>query len=91
MVNLPGNIDVVSYRTQPRAWMDNTVFDQWLREPRAISRDTENRTRHIFMDDCSGHKRTEIFTNVLLSINTKIEFLPRNSTYLCQPLDSFII
>ena len=26
MVNLPDNIDGVSYRTQPHAWMDNTVF-----------------------------------------------------------------
>ena len=49
MVNLPDSIHGVSYRTQPRAWMDNIVFDQWLREPHAISRDAENRTRHLWI------------------------------------------
>ena len=89
MVNLPDNIHGVSYRTQPRAWMDNIAFDQWLREPCAINRDAENLTRHLFMDNCSGHEHTENVTNSLTSINTDIEFLPRNSTHLCQPLDFF--
>ena len=91
MANLPDNINGVSYRTQPRAWMDNVVFEEWLREPRAIDRDADNRTRYLYMDNCSGHKQTDNVSNALLSINTEIEFLPRNATHLCQPLDSFII
>ena len=83
MMNLADNIDGVSYRTQPRAWMDNTVFEEWLREPRAIDRDADNRTRHLFLDDCSGHRQTENISSALLAINTEIEFLPRNETYLC--------
>ena len=72
MMNLPVSIDGVSYRTQPRAWIDDTVFEEWLREPRAIDRDAENRTRHLFMDNCSGHKHTENVTSALLSINIEI-------------------
>ena len=34
MKNLPDNIDGVSYRTQPRGWMDNNTFLKWLQEPR---------------------------------------------------------
>ena len=91
MVNLPNNIHGVSCRTHPRARIDNILFDQWLREPRATSKDTENHTQHLFMDNCFCHKRTENVTNALIPINSEIEFLPRNSTHLCQPLDSFII
>ena len=78
MVNLLGNIDGVSYRTQPRSWMDNIMFDQCLREPSAIRKDVESRTRQLFMDNCSCYKRTENFTNALLTNNTEFEFLLRN-------------
>ena len=91
MVNLLDKIDRVTYQTRPRAWMDNILFDQWLREPRAIRMDAKNRTRYLFMDNCSGHKRTENVTNAFVAINTEIEFLLRNSTHLCQLMDSFII
>ena len=91
MVNLSDNIDGVSYRNQPRVWMDNTVFEQLLREPRAINRDAENRTRHLFLGNCLVHKHTQNVTSALFSVNTEIEFLPRNASHLCQPLDSFII
>ena len=72
MMNLPDNIDGVSYSTQPRAWMDNTVFEEWLREPCATDRDGGNCTWHLFMDNCSGHQQTENVTNQLLYINTEI-------------------
>ena len=91
MVNLPDNIDGVSFRTQPLAWIDNTVFEQWLHEPCTINRDAENRTRHLFMDNCSGHKQTQNVTSASFSINTEIKFLLCNATHLCQPLDAFII
>ena len=91
MANLPANIDGVSYRTQPSAWMDNIVFGEGLREPRAIDRDADNRTRKLYMDNCLGYKQTDNVTCALLLINTETECLPRDATYLCQPLDSFII
>lgn len=81
----------VSYRTGPRGWMDKIVFNQWLNESRAISRDPVGRTRHLFMDNCSGHNETPQQIQSLQSILTTCHFLPANSTHLCQPLDSFII
>ena len=42
MANLPDNINGVSYHTQPRAWVDNIVFGEWFREPRATDRDVDN-------------------------------------------------
>ena len=56
MANLPDNIEGASNRTQPRAWIDKTVFEKWMRDPRAIDSDAGNRTRHLFMDNCLGHK-----------------------------------
>jgi len=43
------------------------------------------------MDNCWGHKITEPVIEALQNISTVIKFLPQNCTYLCQPLDSFII
>lgn len=80
-MNLFDNIDGGSYQTQPLAWMDNILFDQWLRKPCTIGRDGDNRIRHLFMDNFSGHKHRENFNNPLLSVNREIEFLLRNSTH----------
>ena len=91
MVSLPDNIAGVSYRKQPRSWMDNVMFEQCLREPSDIRKDVESRTRQLFMDNCSCYKHTENFTNALLTNNTEFEFLLWNSKHLCSPLDSFII
>ena len=91
MENLPHNIEGVSYRTQPCARMDNAILEEWLREPRAIDRDADDRTKNSFMDNCSGYRHTENVARAVLSTNTEIEFLPRNATHLCQPLDSFMI
>ncbi len=91
MMNLPDDIEGVSYRTGTIAWMDQIVFNQWLSEPRAISRDAQNRRRILFMDNCSGKKITEDMEKSLDAINTAINFIPSNSSNLCLPLDSFII
>ena len=91
MKNLPDNIDGVTYRTGPSAWMDQFVFKEWLLEPRAISKDIMGRKRVLMMDNCSGQKITEEASNSLNAINTNVMFLPSNTTHLCQPLDSFII
>ena len=88
---IPDNIEGVSYRTGPRGWMDQRVFRERIKEPRAIQKDHLNRRRYLFMDNCSGHKITESTQQALHEIITSVLFLPPNATHLCQPLDSFVI
>lgn len=45
----------------------------------------------MFVDNASGHKLTEAATETLKDSNTRLRFLPKNATDLCQPADSFII
>lgn len=81
-MNLPNNIDGVSYRTQPRSWLDNTGFGEWLSEPRSIDRYAGNCSRNLFVNNCSGYMQTERITGALISTNTEIEFLAHNATHL---------
>ncbi len=91
MVNLLANSETVSYGTQPRGWMDNIAFEQWLRETRAICKDPNNGTPHLFSSNCSRHNTTDRFRNALDAISTQVTFLSHNATNLRQPFDSFIM
>lgn len=71
--------------------MDQALFVQWLREPRAICPLSSDRHRILFLDNCSGHTLTQKVLNALNEIRTTIRYLPPNTTHLCQPLDSFLI
>lgn len=71
--------------------MDRIIFNEWLNEPRAIDRNPENRTSHLFLDNCGGHDDTPESEISLASILTEKRFLPKNTTHVCQPLDSFVI
>lgn len=91
MRGTPDNVPGASYRTQPRGWMDAIVFNQWLREPRAIKQDADERDRFLFTDNASGHKLNAQTVVSLNAIMTELCFLPANATHLIQPLDAFII
>ena len=91
MMNLPDNIEGISYRTQPHGWMDNNICQKWLQEPQAISKDPDCRIRMLFLDNCSGHRLSEPVKEVLNNISMRLKFLPKNATHLCEPLDSLII
>eukprot|EP00171_Calliarthron_tuberculosum_P002297 IDg2297t1 len=47
--------------------------------------------RVLFLDNALWHKKTDIAKEGLGKSKTKLEFLPKNTTDLCQPADSFII
>lgn len=81
----------VCYRTCPKGWMDSIVLSQYFREPRAIKRLPRNRKRVIYVDNCSSHTNTDDLEKALADINTELRYLPKNSTNLVQPCDSFII
>ena len=67
------------YRSQRKAWMDGTLFEEWLHE---LDRKFEMQERKIMMvDNCSVHP----VVSALKSIN--LQFLPPNTTSCTQPMD----
>lgn len=70
--------------------MDKRVFQEWLSEPRAINRRTDERKRILYVDNCSGHIETEGLSK-LQAIRTGLRKFPVNATDMVQPADSFVI
>jgi DDE superfamily endonuclease len=89
--SLPDDVPGVTYRSGPCGWMDRRVFVEWLKENRCVKRDPYDREQYIFMDNASGHKPVDGVDAVLAEKRVSIEFLPSNSTDLCQPADATII
>lgn len=81
----------VSYRSSPKGWMDRVTFKEYMKEPRAISPHPYGRKQHLFLDNCTSHIPDPELHEWLDENNIELLFLPKNSTDLCQPLDSFII
>lgn len=80
------NMDLlpVIYGSQKNAWIDNVLFEKWLRQ---IDRRMKVANRHIllFLDNCIAHVRVNGLTN------TKLIFFPPNWTRKLQPADQGII
>ncbi|KAK2555922.1 Tigger transposable element-derived protein 6 [Acropora cervicornis] len=80
------NMDLlpVEYKSQRNAWMDNTLYEPWLRE---IDRQMKGAKRNILLivDNCTAHVTVNGLTN------TKVIFLPPNCTSKLQPADQGII
>ena len=80
------NMDLlpVKYKSQKNAWMDNTLYEQWMRE---IDRRMKAAKRNILLivDNCTAHVTVNGLTN------TKVLFLPPNCTSKLQPADQGII
>ena len=89
--NVPDNSPGVSYRTQPKAWMDHVVFYHWLNEIRALPPVPPARKRVLFLDNCSSHAMMEEVIETFGKTRTEVRFLPANATDLCQPADPFAI
>ncbi|KAJ8891655.1 hypothetical protein PR048_004183 [Dryococelus australis] len=73
------------YESNQNAWMNCKIFLQYLHFL-DVKMGVQNRKIILFLDHCSAHP-TE--TNVLR--NTRIEFLPPNTTACLQPMDQGII
>lgn len=91
ITGVPDDVEGVSYRTNPTAWMNREMFSKWLQEPRAIAALPDGRTRHLFMDNCPGHNSTLSQEQSLAAISTSKEYLVKKSTHHLQPLDFMII
>ena len=72
------------YRSQKKAWMDGTLFEEWLRE---LDRKFEMQGRKIVMivDDCPAHPEVSGLKAIHL------QFLPPNTTSCTQPMDQGVI
>lgn len=88
---VPDNVPGVAYRSGPKGWIDTVVMPQYFEENRVIVKLPNGRTRVLFVDNCSGHNRTEDLETSLQKINTTVRYFPPNVTHLVQPCDTFVI
>jgi hypothetical protein len=71
----------VDYYSNANAWMTYVIFNDWL-----VKWDPELKRKIVLLvDNCTAH------TNNSLLKNTKVIFLPANTTSLIQPCDQSII
>jgi len=77
----------VIYRSNKKAWMLTTTFQEWLQEfDYQIGQKHGGERVLLLLDNCSSHK-TE---NLTLSY-VDVYFLPPNTTSKLQPMDAGII
>ena len=81
----------ICYRSQPRGWMDQQLFAEYFKEPKAISALPDNRRRKLFVDGCTSHHMSPALLSALDDINTELLYLPVNCTHLVQLLDQLIL
>lgn len=75
----------VEYTNSKKAWMNSVIFWRWLH---ALDLRMQHERRHILLlvDNASSHARPlSPLTNV------RLEFLPKNTTSVLQPLDQGIL
>ena len=74
----------VQYDASRKAWMTSSIFETWIRNlDRQFSR--QKRSVLMILDNCPAHPIIEGLTN------TKLAFLPPNTTSKLQPMDQGII
>ena len=75
----------VKYKANKRAWMDSTLFNDWL-----MSFDqkmaAENRKVILVIDNCPAHSKTDRHLKA-----TELLYLPPNATCKLQPCDQGVI
>ena len=82
--NLP-----VYYRNNTKAWMNETIFKEWLLKLDKRFK-SQNRKIILFLDNFSGHSpnRDQLPYNLT---NIKLVYFPANCTSVIQPMDQGII
>lgn len=75
----------VTYTNSKKAWMNSELFRKWVLD---LDKDMKTRDRHILLliDNASAHARPDIEMT-----HARLEFLPKNTTSVLQPLDQGII
>ena len=78
--------NLVKYAPQNSSWMTSDLFESWLRD---VNRKMGSENRHILLlvDNASCHNSA---VELELS-NVEVQFLPKNTTSILQPMDMGII
>jgi hypothetical protein len=76
------------YFTSKKGWMTRDIFKIWLKY---FDSRINNRKVLLILDNFQGHILSENELNLLSLKNTRLVFLPANTTSRLQPLDAGII
>ncbi len=76
------------YRSNPKAWMTQVIFLEWLK---GFDARMARRNVLLIMDNCSAHISLMQFAYVVTLRNTTVFYLPPNTTSKIQPCDTRII
>jgi hypothetical protein len=76
------------YRTNPKAWMIQVIFLEWLKR---FDARMAGRNVLLIMDNCSTHIPLMQLASVVTLCNTTVFYLPPNTTSKIQPCDAGII
>ena len=77
----------MTYRSNSKAWMLTTIFQEWLQEfDRQIGQKYRGQRVLLLLDNCSSYKLENL---TLLYVD--VYFLPPNTTSKLQPMDAGII
>lgn len=74
----------VTYRNNTKAWMTGVLFQEWLQDFNKTMRQ-KHRQVLLLLDNASSHTEPPLLSN------TKVKFIPPNTTSHLQPMDGGII
>src|SRR6185437_1821056 len=81
-----GNLPI-TYRSNAKAWMLATLFQEWLQKfDQEVGMKHNKQRVLLLLDNCTSHK----LGNLVLE-NVEVHFLPPNTTSKLQPMDAGII
>jgi len=81
-----GNLPI-TYRSNAKAWMLATFFQEWLQKfDQEVGMKHNKQRVLLLLDNCTSHK----LGNLVLE-NVEVHFLPPNTTSKLQPMDAGII
>jgi hypothetical protein len=86
--NVNRDIFGCKYRSNPKAWMTQVIFLEWLKrfDARMVGHNVL-----LIMDICSAHIPLMQLASVVTLCNTTVFYLPPNTTSKIQPCDARII
>lgn len=88
---IPDNTEGVTYRSNPRGYMNQNLFAAYFRNTRIIQPLPDNRIRKIWIDSPRVHNETPNLLQSLQPIRTELKRFMSNATTLSQPLDQYLL